>query len=84
MWLHELKIAIVEKDINKLNLLLDDIPQLEKPEETDSALCLLEEASTIVLDLKESTAASMAQMKKNINFLESTQAPSANKFDIKS
>lgn len=84
MWLHELKIAIVEKDINKLNLLLDNIPQLEKPEETDSALCLLEEASTIVLDLKESTAASMAQMKKNINFLKSTQAPSANKFDIKS
>ncbi len=84
MWLEELKIAIVEKNIKKLSELMDNLPQLENKKDIDSALCLVQEATSLVQGLKDSTEASMKQMKKNILFLNSTQAPSANKFDIKS
>jgi len=84
MWLNKLKIAIIEKDLNSLNSLMDELPQLERREDIDSALCLLKEATSLVESLKDETQISMVQMKKNINFLKSTQAPSTGKFDITS
>lgn len=83
MWLKELKIAIIEKNTNKLNELMDNAPSLQDEEEIQQALYLLKEATSLVQGLKDSTAASMVQMKKHIDFLKSAQAPSANKFDIK-
>jgi len=83
MWLTKLKIAIVEKNIEKLDQLMDDIPELETQKEIDEAIHLLREATSLVEGLKDKTSASMKQMKKNINFLKSTQAPRINKLDIK-
>ena len=84
MWLKELKIAIVEKNIDKLNELMENLPQLEKKEELDQAVCLLKEATTLVQGFKDDTQSSMIQMKKNIKFLKSTQENATSKFDIKS
>ncbi|PHQ56793.1 MAG: hypothetical protein COA30_00980 [Sulfurimonas sp.] len=84
MWLNALKIAIIEKNSDSLNLLMKDLPVLESKEEIDSALCLLEEAKRVVGELRDETQASMIQMKKNINFLKSTQAPYTSKLDINS
>jgi len=84
MWLNQLKIAIVEKNIDKINELMDDIPQLKKQEEIENAIYLLKEATTLVEDLKDKTKNSMAQMKKNITFLRATEAPRTSKLDIKS
>jgi squalene cyclase len=84
MWLNQLKIALVEKDTDKLSKLMDDIPQLESKKEIIEALYLIKEASVLVQTLKAETATSMKQIKKNLNFLKSTQEPSSNRLDIKS
>ena len=82
MWLKDLKIAVIQKDTKSLDKLLDDIPTLKDSKEIEEALYLLKEATKIVLTLKNETAISMQQMKKNIDFLQSTTTDKAPKFDI--
>ena len=84
MWLNQLKIAIIEKNIDKLDELMDNLPELEKQKEIEQAIYLLQEATSLVEGLKNSTQLSMIQMKKNINFLKSTQVSVTSKFDISS
>ncbi len=84
MWLNELKIALIQKDIDKLDELVDDLPNLEKAEEIDEALHLLAAATTFITELRNETHTSMIQMQKNIKFLKSTQAPLVSKLDINS
>jgi len=84
MWLKSLKIAIIEKDINKLNFLMDDLPELHDSEDIESAIFLLKEATSLVQGFQDNTQASMIQMKKNINFLKATQAPVSGTLDISS
>ena len=79
-----LEIAIIEQDVDTISNLLDSMMEIEDVQEAKRALYLLAEASMLVSDLKDETAASMAQMKKNIDFLKSTEAPAVNKFDITS
>jgi len=83
MWLNQLKIAVVQKDMALLNTLLDDIPTFDDSQDIESAQILLQEAFQIFQKLKDDTAISMKQMKKNIDFLKSTQAPRSAKLDIK-
>ena len=83
MWLNQLKIALVEKNIDKLDELMDDIPQLKKREEIENAIYLLKEATDLVQGLKDKTENSMIQMKKNITFLKVTEVQKPSKFDIK-
>jgi len=84
MWLNQLKIAIIEKNIDKINHLMANLPQLDNLADAEQALALTNEAEKLVLNLKDDTAISMKQMKKNIDFLKSTQAPRSAKLDIKS
>jgi len=84
MWLNQLKIAVVQKDIDLLNSLLDNIPILEDPQEIENANYLLAEATKLVASLQVKTSKSMVQVKKNILFLKSTTAPNVSKLDIKS
>jgi len=84
MWLNKLKIAIVEKDTALLELLLNDIPELKKREDIESAIALLGEATCLVQSLKDTTQSSMEQVRKNINFLKSGVADAPAKFDITS
>ena len=84
MWLTKIKIAIVEKNSEKINLLLDEVPQFENKHDMEEAMYLLREAAELVYTLKDGTEQSMKQIKKNMNFLKSTQAPTANKLDLKS
>jgi len=84
MWLNELKIAIIEKNTDKLNTLMQSLPQLSDAKEIDEALHLLQEATSLVEGLRDATQASMIQMQKNIKFLKSTQAPTVSKLDVSS
>jgi len=84
MWLNKLKIAIIEKNTNALGKLLDDIPQLKTQKEIEEAIYLLKEATSLMNNLKEETKASMKQIKKNLDFLRSTDIPTSKKLDIKS
>jgi len=84
MWLNQLKIAIVQKDMKLLNALLSDLPALDDAKEIESALYLLKEATTLMERLKKETSTSMVQIKKNIDFLNSATANKTSKFDITS
>ncbi|MEA2073749.1 MAG: hypothetical protein U9O86_09210 [Campylobacterota bacterium] len=84
MWLVNLKIALIEKDLERLSKLMDSTPQLETKEEMQEALVLIEQAKELVFGLKEETKISMQQIQKNKNFLKSTQAPTTGKLDITS
>jgi len=84
MWLNNLKIAIIEKNTDKLNELMDNLPQLTKKEEIEQAIYLLREASELVYTLKDETSDSMKQIKKNLQFLRSTEIPTSIRLDIRS
>ena len=84
MWLTNIKIAIVEKNVDKLDYLLDEVPQFENKYDMEEAMYLLREAAELVYTLKNETEYSMKQIKKNINFLKSTQSPTPNKLDLRS
>ena len=84
MWLKKLKIAIIEKNIDALDTLMDEIPQLSDADEIEQAIYLLKEATALVSVLKDETFSSMKQIKKNIEFLKATQAPQRHNLDIQS
>ena len=84
MWLNSLKIAIVERDSDKISELMDTLPNLQSQEEITSALFLLEEAKRVIEDLKDETRLSMSKIKKSINFLKSTQEKPKARLDISS
>jgi len=84
MWLKEFKIALIEKDIDRLTKLMESLPELTEATEIDEALHLLKAATILVESLRDDTKSSMIQMKKNMDFLKSTQAPIMGKLDITS
>jgi hypothetical protein len=84
MWLKTLKIAVIEKDVDKFQLLLKDIPVLSDQKEIEEALYLISSAKKILEKLKSDTKTSMEQMKKNIDFLNSTRVDKVSRFDITS
>jgi predicted translin family RNA/ssDNA-binding protein len=84
MWLDKLKIAIIEKNADALNELMEDLPQLKDKKEIEEALYLLKEATSLMHTLKNETSASMKQIKKNLDFLRSTDVPTSKKLDIMS
>ncbi|MDQ1268664.1 MAG: hypothetical protein QG560_1307 [Campylobacterota bacterium] len=83
MWLTKLKIAIVEKNPDALNKLLDEIPQLENQKEIEEAVYLLKEATALMESLRDETKASMKQIKKNLDFLRSNDIPTSKRLDIR-
>jgi dsDNA-binding SOS-regulon protein len=84
MWLNKLKIAIIEKNTDNIDKLLENIPQLENEREMEEAMYLLKEANELLHSLKDETLSSMKQIKKNMEFLRSTEKQTASKLDIKS
>jgi len=84
MWLNQLTIAIVEKDTDKIDELLINIPTFNNVDDMRSAQALLKESLVLLHTLKDATASSMKQLKKNIDYLNSTQTETINKLDIKS
>ena len=65
MWITKLKIAIVEKNTDNINKLLNDIPELTDKSEIEEALYLLREASELLHTLQNETSLSMKKIKKN-------------------
>ena len=83
-WLTKLKIAIVEKNTDNINSLLDETPNFEKIEDVKEAMYLFKEALELLYGLKDETAQSMEQLKKNMEFLNSTQPANENTLDVSS
>lgn len=83
MWLTDFKIAVAEENIDALDKLFDNVPHLTDLSEIEEAIYLLKEAMELVQTRKNETADTMSRIKKNINFLRSTHAPTIKKLDIK-
>lgn len=84
MWLNKLKIAIVEKNADALDKLMGELPQLKGKKEIEEVLYLLKEATSMMNTLKDETSSSIKQIKKNIDFLRSTDIPTSKRLDIRS
>jgi hypothetical protein len=83
MWLNKLKIAIVQKDTDALEELLETLPEFKDKDEMIEASYLLREALELLYKLKDETSHSMRQIKKNLEFLNSANGDTKNKFDAK-
>jgi hypothetical protein len=83
MWLNKLQIAIIEKDTDKIDELTKELPEFENKEQMQKASYLLKEAATLLFELKDETSHAMRQIKKNIDFINSTQNKPKNKLDVK-
>ena len=84
IWLKKLKGAVVQRNVEQVEKLLEDVPSFNTLKEMQTTLYLLEEAKRVVESLKKETAISMVQMKKNIDFLSSATADKRASFDITS
>lgn len=84
MWLTKLKIAIIEKNADSLDKLLDAIPELTKKAEIEEGIHLLEEASRVFSGLRDEVLKSMNQIQKNLQFLRSTDIPTSRSLDMMS
>ncbi|MDD5157992.1 hypothetical protein [Sulfurimonas sp.] len=84
MWLERLQIAIIERDENALKDLLGSPFESNDADEAQRAQFLLLEAVKVIQELKNETKMTMIQLKKNIDFLNSTQLQTHNKLDIRS
>ena len=83
-WGDRLKVAIVTKNPEQISELIEQIPRFEDVEEMQNALYLIKEAYIVMQELKEKTLVQMRQIKKNIDFLESTSPQQKNSLDISS
>ncbi|WP_321777283.1 hypothetical protein [Sulfurimonas sp.] len=84
MWLNNLQIAIIEKNTDNIDELLDNMPKFEKVKDMESASYLLREAAELIYTLQDETKIIMNKMEKNLKFLESIQLEPTNKLDLKS
>ncbi len=71
MWLNKFKVALVEKNVDTINKLLDDIPEFSL-DQAQQASYLMREAATLLYSLQDEITASKKQIKQNINFLKSS------------
>ncbi|MCW8896042.1 MAG: hypothetical protein OQK48_07335 [Sulfurimonas sp.] len=84
MWLKSFKIALIEKNTDALSKLMNDVPKLDSPDDIQEAIYLLKAATELVSKLKDDTSHSMEKIKKNLQFLRSTDIPTSKKLDITS
>jgi hypothetical protein len=69
-WINEFKIAVIEKDIEKADELLDKIPRFKEVEQMQTAYALIEEAKKIALKEQEKLRCDMQNLKKSKKFFE--------------
>lgn len=84
MWLKELEIAIVEKNIAAIDVLLNSPAEFKDVSDMKRAQYLLAEASELLLALKSETVVTMKLLKKNSDFLKVSQNKTPNRLDIRS
>lgn len=84
MWLKKFELAIIERDIPKIDELLSSNVTFENVGDMQRATYLIEEALKLVHEFKNQTKVAMVQMKKNIDFLKATEEKAPSKLDIRS
>ena len=70
-WLNNLKIAVVDKNIENIGMLITNVPHITNMNEAQEALALINQAISIVEDEKLKTLEIMNKIKQTKAFLSS-------------
>ena len=81
MWLKEFKIAIAERDSDKIDALSLNIPIFDSVDKMNEALYLIKEATKLIQTFQDETLQTKNKLKKNIEFMKSTQRAKNSTFD---
>jgi len=84
MWLTDMQIAIIEKNPQRIDALIADMPVFKSVTEMQSASSLIKEALKLMYELKSETGETLKKLQKHKDFLNSATANKAAKFDISS
>ena len=84
MWINKFKAALIQKDTDSINILLDKVPSFSDKKDIEQAMFLIKEATLVLYKLQDEITLSKKQIKQNLNFLGSTLANSVSNFNIKS
>jgi hypothetical protein len=84
MWLNNFKIAVIEKNIDSIKSLLEEMPEFKDLNSMKEASYLIKEAAAFLQEKKSLMSVEMQQIRKNMDFLNSTNSNSKSSFDIKS
>mgnify|MGYP007032874785 FL=1 len=84
MWINKFKAALIQKDTDSINALLDKVPIFSDKKDIEQAMFLIKEATLVLYKLQDEITLSKKQIKQNLNFLGSTLANSVSNFNIKS
>lgn len=82
MWTNDLKIALVQQNFNKIDKLVSEMPEFDSLNEMEEAAYLLKNALELLRTKREEAKNSMARIKKNIDFMNSTSGKKKNKLNI--
>lgn len=83
MWLNDFKKALILQDLNTLEILIDQMPQMDSLSEMEEAAYLLHHAKTLLEAEQKSTLHSIQQLKKSMDFLNATTNSSSPTINIK-
>ncbi len=82
MWLNSFKIAIIEKNCELIDALMDEMPSFTDVKEMEEASYLLVEAVKVLKAAQEESRDSMHTIKQNIKFLKSAQADKKSQLNL--
>lgn len=83
MWLTKLKKALVLEEIERISLLLDEMPQFETLAEMEEAAYLFQQCQNLLETKKAQTANSLQQLRNSIDFLKSTKTQEPHTLNLK-
>jgi isochorismate hydrolase len=72
MWIDKFKLAVINRDAQKIDELSLEMPDFKNLKEMEEAFYLIQEAQSILLSKKDETLKDMRKLKENINFLKSS------------
>lgn len=83
MWLTKLKTALVLEEIDRISVLLDEMPHFDTITQMEEAAFLLQQSKVLVEGKKVQTAQTLQQLKNTLDFLKSTQIQSSSSLNLK-
>ncbi|MDD2780141.1 hypothetical protein [Sulfuricurvum sp.] len=83
MWLTKLKTALVLEEIDRISVLINEMPKFETLKQMEEAAYLLQQSKILLEQKKIQTAQTLQQLKNSLDFLKSTEAQQTHSLNLK-
>jgi hypothetical protein len=83
MWLTNFKKAVILKEFEALNQLIDEMPPMESLSQMEEAAYLLHHAKTLLEAEQSAAMGSIQQLKNTIDFLKATENTPVSSLNLK-